>query len=330
MYVQGIRIDNPGRDGYIKMTRRYSGRARERYWEIDFLRGLCVFLMIFDHFMHCIINVMPTINGMLGTHLFEDWYQAARWYCYSWSLRQQVWLLVTSCFFLLCGISSTLTRGNFRRFVPLALVACGITLVTQILDETLFAGSNFYSLIQFGVVHMIAAGILLYALLDNAAVSVADALGESRRAQWAKKAVRFLPGLVGIALFIVYLTCFGHFNTDGGFWRFTTDVTLEDILGAGATKEQGDFLSMFLDLRGYSYRSSDYFPILPYAAIILMGGIIGRLVYHTDAKYTFARFDGAWNKPLCFLGRHAAFIYVVHMIVIPCVLALFALIVSLF
>ena len=74
---------------------------------------------------------------------------------------------------------------------------------------------------------------------------------------------------------------------------------------------------MFLDLRGYSYRSSDYFPILPLRCDHPYGGIIGRLVYHTDAKYTFARFDGAWNKPLCFLGRHAAFIYVVHMIVIP-------------
>lgn len=330
MWVEGINIDNPGRDGYIKMTRRFAGRARERFWEIDFLRGLCVFLMIFDHFMHCIINVMPTINGMLGTHLFEDWYQAARWYCYSWNLRQQVWLLTTSCFFLLCGVSCTLTRGNFRRFVPLALVAVGITAVTSILDDTLFAGSNFYSLIQYGVIHMIAAGIFFYAMLDNAAAAIAESLGKSRRAQRAKKLVRFLPGLFGAALLIVYLTCFGHFSTTGGFWRFTTDVTLQDILGAGATQEQGNFLSIFLDLKGFNYRSSDYFPMLPYIAFILLGGIVGRLIYHTDAKHAFTRFDGAWNKPLCFLGRHAAFIYVTHMIAIPCILALFALFASLF
>lgn len=329
MYVKGIDIDNPGRDGYIKLTRRYCGKA-ERYWEIDFLRGLCVFLMIFDHFMHCIINVMPTINEVLGTSLFTDWMDAARWYCYSWELRQQVWLLTTSCFFLLCGVSSTLTRGNFRRFVPLALVACGITCVTSILDETLFAGSNFYSLIQYGVIHMIAMGVFLYALLDNAAAAIAGALGQGRRAQRAKKLVRFLPGLFGAVLFIVYFTCFGHFSASGGFWRFTTDVTLQDILGAGATQEQGNFLSIFLDLKQFDFRSSDYFPVLPYAAFILAGGIVGRLIYHTDAKYTFARLDGYWNRPLCFLGRHAAFIYVTHMIAIPLLLALFALFTSIF
>ena len=107
-------------------------------------------------------------------------------------------------------------------------------------------------------------------------------------------------------------------------------TTLQDILGAGATQEQGNFLSIFLDLKGFNYRSSDYFPMLPYIAFILLGGIVGRLIYHTDAKHAFTRFDGAWNKPLCFLGRHAAFIYVTHMIAIPCLLALFALFTSLF
>ncbi len=330
MYCNGIDLQNPKREGYIEMTRRYCGRARKRFWEIDFLRGLCVFLMLFDHFMHCLVNVMPTINQVCGSSLFASWEEAARWYCYGWTLRQQVWMLTTACFFLLCGVSSTLTRGNFRRFVPLALVACGITCVTQILDDTLFAGSGFDSLIRFGVIHMLAAGILLYALLDNAAAAVADALGGGRRARLLKKAVRFLPALVGVALFIVYFTCFGRFSAAGGFWQFSSSVSAEDILGAGATAAQKDFLSMFLDLRNYAYRSSDYFPMLPYVAFVLVGGGIGRLIYHTDAKYAFAPFGGAWSKPLCFLGRHAALIYVTHMIAIPCLLALFVFLSSLF
>ncbi len=331
MYVEGIDRDNPGRSGYIKLVHRFSHRGRERFWEIDFLRGLCVLLMIFDHFMHCIVNVMPTVNATFGTDLFESWYAAANWYCTGWQLRQNVWMLVVSCFFLLCGISCTLTRGNFRRFVPLALVAGGITCATQILDETLFADANFHSLIRFGVIHMLAAGILLYALLDNAAEALADALGDGRRARIAKQALRLLPGLFGVALLVVYFVCFGDLTCHGGFWRFSTVVSAEDILGANVTEAQGNFLSYFLDLKGWShFRSADYFPLLPYAAFVLIGGIIGRLVYHTQAKWTFSRLDGGWNRAMCFLGRHAAFIYVVHMIVIPCVLALLALVVSLF
>ena len=325
MICSGINEQNPGRAGYTTMVRRYAGRWKDRFWEIDFLRGLCVVLMVFDHFMYCLWDVMPVINGVLGTSLFDGLRPFALEY-WNWDLRNNVREVVILLFFLLCGISCTLTRGNFRRFIPLALVAAGLSAVTSVMSE--LTGSNMT--IFFGVIHMIAAGIFFYAMLDNAAAAIADSWGKSRRAQRAKKLVRFLPGLFGAALLIVYLTCFGHFSTTGGFWRFTTDVTLQDILGAGATQEQGNFLSIFLDLKGFNYRSSDYFPMLPYIAFILLGGIVGRLIYHTDAKHAFTRFDGAWNKPLCFLGRHAAFIYVTHMIAIPCLLALFALFTSLF
>ena len=68
----------------------------------------------------------------------------------------------------------------------------------------------------------------------------------------------------------------------------------------------------------------------PYAAVILAGGILGRALYHTSYKYTLMPLDGAWNKGVCFLGRHSAFIFVAHMVVIPVLLALFALLVSCF
>ena len=98
------------------------------------------------------------------------------------------------------------------------------------------------------------------------------------------------------------------------------------------------FLSIFLSIKAapsnhyfeYGAYTSDYFPILPWAAVVLMGGIVGRLVYHSSAKYAFAPLGGAWNSGVCFLGRHAAVIYIAHMIVIPALFALCALISSLF
>ena len=63
---------------------------------------------------------------------------------------------------------------------------------------------------------------------------------------------------------------------------------------------------------------------------LLLGGIIGILVYHTPARFTFSRLDGAWNRGPCFLGRHAAFLYIAHMVVIPCFLAVCAGAASLF
>ena len=92
------------------------------------------------------------------------------------------------------------------------------------------------------------------------------------------------------------------------------------------------FLSLFVYVDGFNFSrySGDYFPVLPFAALILVGGAIGRLIYHSSAKYALAPLDGAWNSGVGFIGRHAAFVYVAHMIVIPVALFLSAWVASLF
>ena len=49
MYRNGVNVQHPGNVGYKKMMRRFTGKSEGRFWEIDFLRGICVILMIFDH-----------------------------------------------------------------------------------------------------------------------------------------------------------------------------------------------------------------------------------------------------------------------------------------
>ena len=56
------------------MVRRYSGRGSERFWELDFVRGICVMLMVFDHIMYSLYGVLPSINSLLGTD-FLSWMQ---------------------------------------------------------------------------------------------------------------------------------------------------------------------------------------------------------------------------------------------------------------
>ena len=51
---------------------------------------------------------------------------------------------------------------------------------------------------------------------------------------------------------------------------------------------------------------------------------------NSSAKYALSPLDGAWNSGVCFIGRHAAFVYVAHMIVIPVALFLSAWVASLF
>lgn len=314
MYRNGIDVLRPGAEGYKKMTRRYCGRARERFWEIDFLRGLCVVLMIFDHFMYCLFDILPSINEMFGTRLFEQSYRLAlQWW--SWDVRVNVRLIVVSLFFLLCGISCTLTRGNFRRAIPLALVAAGISSVTAILEQ-FGLGEH----VLFGVIHMLACGIFLYAVFDELALAAGSFLGEGRAARIAKGALRLLPGVMGVVLLAwLFGGGFAEFRVLNGQWDIHSLYDLPD-----ATRAEKTFASVFLYIRNFTPDSGDYFPLLPWAALILAGGILGRLIYHTDAKYALAPLDGAWNKGVCFLGRHAAFLYIAHMVAIPLFLALLA------
>ena len=311
MYRSGINQKNPGVAGYKKMTGRFCGRAKERFWEIDFLRGLCVCLMIVDHLMFCLYDVLPFVNDMFGTNLFEGAERLGRWY-WNWDLRVLVRQVVITAFFLLCGVSCTLTRGNFRRGILLAIVASGITAVTYVVEND-FGLSN--ATVLFGVIHMIAAGVFLYAFIDNAAVAAGDALGQGKAAGIAREALRFLPALVGIGFLVWYFTQCSYVTYTNGIWY------IHPTLHAKDSEAENIFLSLFAYIRQgefnfYRY-SGDYFPVLPFAALILVGGAVGRLVYHSPAKYAFSPLDGAWNRGVCFIGRHAAFVYVAHMVVIP-------------
>ena len=323
MYRNGINAQHPGCGGYKKMVRRFAGRGEGRFWEIDFLRGLCVILMIFDHLMYCLWDIMPFINETLGTDLFAQSVPLARAY-WSWDVRLYARGVVITVFFLLCGVSCTLTRGNFRRAVPLALVAAGITEVSGILSD--ITGSNMHYL--FGVIPMLACAIFLYAFLDNAAAALGDMFGEGKAARRARFALRLLPGLVGVGLLLWTFTSLARFTFEGGYGH-----VVSKFLGS-ASLEENKYLAVFLYIRpdafngyfDYLRYSGDYFPLLPFAAVVLAGGLIGRLVYHTPAKYAFAPLNGAWNSGVCAIGRHAAVLYIAHMIVIPLLLALAALV----
>ena len=121
------------------MVASFCGREKYRFWELDFVRGLCVLLMVFDHCMYCFWDVIPSVNKMLGTNFLSELAPLASKYWVS-PFRNNIRLLVITAFFIICGISCTLTRGNFRRFIPLAIVAGGITAVTTVIDQSFLPG----------------------------------------------------------------------------------------------------------------------------------------------------------------------------------------------
>ena len=175
---------------------------------------------------------------------------------------------------------------------------------------------------------MIAAGVFLYAFIDNAAVAVGDVLGQGKTAPHrARAALRFLPAIIGIGFLIWYFTQCSYVTYTNGIWHIH-----ETVPAKGSNGRKYVFIPLRLCRRVqlFAVFGAIIFPFCPLRRSSLVGGAIGRLIYHSSAKYALSPLDGAWNSGVCFIGRHAAFVYVAHMVVIPVALFLSAWVASLF
>lgn len=82
---------------------------------------------------------------------------------FPWVLRDIFWCTTVFLFVFICGISCSFSRSNLKRGLKLAAVAVLLTLFTYSVDT--FLGQKDEFTIRFGILHMLAASILLYCLL---------------------------------------------------------------------------------------------------------------------------------------------------------------------
>ncbi len=297
-----------------KKINRYAHR-RERFWELDFLRGFCVLLMILDHFMFNVLAVAPYVNDVLGTHVLESARAFALRYDQS-AFIESARFVVRCCFFALCGVSCTLSSNNFTRFLPLAAIALFINGASALLDRWMNGGF----LVIFGVFHMLSASILIFALLDGAVTLLLRPIKDGAKRRRAENLLRYLPSAVGLVFLVLYFTQWGRLETSGGY-------TVYSLVRASGNRTADLLTGICIDLAGNSpfVGSADYFPLLPYGAIVLAGSFFGRAIYHTYHKNALRPLDGAWNAGVCFVGRHAALFYLGHLIAVPALVVLGAL-----
>jgi uncharacterized membrane protein len=137
-------------------TGKPAGRL-PRIWEIDFLRGLSVILMVGYHALFD-LSAFSGVKKLLGVSI--DLSSAG------WSTAQYFF---AGLFVVLSGISSTLSRGNVRRALKILAVSVAVTAVTYVFDSS--------SAIYFGILHCLAVSIFIYGLAFEKAGPIACALG---------------------------------------------------------------------------------------------------------------------------------------------------------
>lgn len=261
------------------MKQQPQHRPAARLPLLDQLRGLSILAMVLYHGVYDLV----AFYGFSGSRLEKllDSPPVAR-------------LLhpgFVGLFLLLCGFSCRLSRNNLRRGMGLLGMGLALTALTWMAQPLLPA-----SLITFGILHLMGSGVLLFVLLR-------PLLDRGRPAVW------FL-GLLGL----FFLTCSLPQGWVGlGGWRwFALPRWDGPVFPLGA-------LRFVLGLPAPGCSSADYFPLLPWAPLLLAGSCLGRMWRQGQLPLP----QGQPRFPrLAWVGRRTLWVYLLHQPALLLVLSL--------
>ena len=120
--------------------------SKDRAWELDFLRGIAILMMVF---MHMSWDVRYEFGVDTFTYLYQGWF---------WSFIHPV---IVVLFVSISGVCCTLSRNNVKR--GLKLLAA--TVVMYATTFIIYKVTGIECLILFNVLAVLTCGIFLYALI---------------------------------------------------------------------------------------------------------------------------------------------------------------------
>ena len=191
-------------------------------------------------------------------------------------LRFVVRQIVLMLFMFTCGISCHFSRNNKKRGLLLLAITIFVFFVTHIIQITGLLGSRVV-IIDFNILGVIALSILLYALCEKV----------STKGLWC---------IVGLLMLFYFFTLVSErMNPSNEYDAFLF------MLYAPFNPTKAGYVG-------------DFLPLFPYVIFLFLGVIFARKVYQ-EKKSVFPK-KGAWEKPICLLGRHTLIVYVVHEIIL--------------
>ncbi len=240
-------------------------RSRRRIFLLDELRGFALVLMVFFHAFY-----------LIGYTFDVPFFRMA----FQFFLPAQPWF--AGLFIFICGICCNLSHSNLKR--GLLLTGAAVLLSAVLWCAVWWRMLTPDNYIWFGILHLLAVCILLYALL--------------------RPSLRYVPPLIGVIVCLVlFILCY-HVPPENGGW-----FGVRGLFSAATPAAPTDHPLLYgLGLCPVS-DCGDYFPLMPWVFCFLAGSFTG--VWATRGKFpkwTYRSRFPAFSA----IGRHSLLIYLFH------------------
>lgn len=254
---------------------------KKRAWELDFIRGLAIILVSFDHTMVDVAWIFGEAWIKSGNAFLTDFTHFAYDYL-GGDLRLIFRPFFIFLFFFVSGICTGFSRNNLLRAGKMIAVALFISGATAFTDFVMGLDGTF---ILFGVVHCFAATITIYAICELLMF----------RPFKNKKYAKYVFSVICLIIGAVILILNAKYNVTLN--EYEADHTVNFV------ETNGGILGIFVFAEPTSpFITADYFPLLPYMGYFFMGAGVTQFLY-PNKKSLLPCLDGKWHYPVTFAGR---------------------------
>jgi uncharacterized membrane protein len=264
---------------------------KSRIWELDFLRGFAIIMVIIDHSLYD-FSIAFSQWSTSGVAFLENISSIGRSYMFS-DIRIFWRPAFLFLFFCTSGLCTAFSKNNLFRGLKLAFIAMLISFISYYSE--LLLGTNTF--ILFGVLHCMAFIIIFYSIVAFILQSLTKICYKIAKKEYTDKIYKYILSIACIILSIVFFAINNKYN-----------VGLVDATGYFDTVDtDSKILGLFFYTK--NWWTSDYFPVFPFICFFFLGAGLTNFLYN-NKKSLFPQLDGCWHKPFSFAGRYSLFFYI--------------------